>query len=214
MSVGTGMTRQEQQQSIIWLAAQVPSGDICIQPLDPSFTPTGIVNMVKNHDFFQIYNPEPECYDKYIRPGITMLCEWMGPANQAFPDKKPEDKLAQYLRSMVAILYGERGMALQAQDQERLRAMTTQASIMDFYENFRVCIAMAAVNLRKERNYPLAVDFYNRALDVKEDDHLLFNLARTYYEMKNVTAAKTCLQKALEINPDLSVARQFLDFLG
>ena len=214
MTVGTGVTKQEQQQSILWLAAQIPSGDICVQPLDPSNVPTGIVNIIKCHVFFQTHNPEPECYDKYIRPGLLKLAEWMGPTDMPLPEKKPEDELVLFLRSMVAILYGERGMALQTYDQPRFRALVDQAHSMDFYENFRVCISMAAVIQRKERNYPLAIDFYKRALEVKEDDHLLFNLARTYYEMKNITAAKSCLERSLVINPELAVAKQFLDFLG
>jgi tetratricopeptide (TPR) repeat protein len=102
---------------------------------------------------------------------------------------------------------------MQEGDPDKLRLLVHQAVDMHFFDHFQISISCAAVRQRKERNYPLAIDFYSRALKVKEDDHLLFNIARTYYEMKNIDAAKECLKKALELNPELALAQQFLDFL-
>jgi tetratricopeptide (TPR) repeat protein len=213
-ALGIGNTQREQRQSIMWLAAQLPSGDICVQPLDAANAPTGIVTIVKSSDFFQGYIPEPECYDQYIRPGLRGLIEWMGPEGTPLPQEQPKSPLNLFLKGFSAILHGERGMAMQPGEHDTFRRLVTQANEMHFLENFRVGISSAAVTQRKEKNYPLAINFYSRALEVKEDDHLLFNAARTYYEMKNIAAAKECLQKALAINPELDVAKRFLDFIG
>jgi tetratricopeptide (TPR) repeat protein len=212
-TLGTGKTKQEQQQSIMWLAAQMPSGDICVQPLDAANAPTGIVAIVKSSDFFQSYIPEPECYDRYIRSGLRGLLDWMGPSGNPLPREQPEKPLDLFLRGFLAILHGERGMAVRPEDHDKLRQIIAQAKDMHFYDQFRVGISSAAVTQRKEKNYPLAINFYCKALEVKEDDHLLFNTARTYYEMKNIDAAKECLRKALAINPGLDVAKRFLDFI-
>lgn len=198
----------------MWLAAQNSSGDICVQPLDAAHSPTGIVATVKDADFFQNYIPEPECYEQDMRPGIRALLEWLGPEGTPFPKEKPDNLLGVYLRGFLSILHGERGMAMREGDEERLRALLLQAKDMHFFEHFRVGISVAAVNQRKKKNYPLAIDFYTRALDVKEDDHLLFNTARTYYEMKDIEATRKCLEKALALNPELLVAKQFLDFIN
>ena len=211
--LGTGSTTHERDQSIIWLASQLPTSDICIQPLDPAMLPTGIVSTISSADFFQHYHPEPECYDSSLRPGAKKLSEWMGAVGTPMPKQKPDRETGLFLRSFLAILHGASGIAAREGDPDKLRTLAQQASVMRFFDHFQICIASAAVRQRKERNYPLAIDFYSRALQVKEDDHLLFNTARTYYEMKNIEAAKDCLARALMLNPELTVARQFLDFI-
>jgi tetratricopeptide (TPR) repeat protein len=130
------------------------------------------------------------------------------------PQEKPDNEIGRFLRSFLSILHGESGMAMREGDPDQLRLLVQQAVDMHFYDHFQISIAHAAVRQRKERNYPLAIDFYSRALAVKEDDHILFNIARTYYEMENIEAAKECLTKALALNPNLAVARQFLDFIA
>ena len=211
--IGTGRTTHEQNQTIMWLASQLPTSDICIQPLDPSSLPTGIIATINSADFFQHYRPEPDCYDSCLRPGAKKLSEWMGSIGTPMPQEKPDRETGLFLRSFLAILHGASGMAMQNGDPDKLRALAQQAALMHFFDHFQISIASAAVRQRKERNYSLAIDFYSRALQIKEDDHLLFNAARTYYEMKNVEAAKDCLARALAINPELTVARQFLDFI-
>jgi tetratricopeptide (TPR) repeat protein len=212
--VGTGTTRQEQQQTIMWLAAQLPTMDICVQPLDAANIPTGVVSTIANSEFFQHYIPESECYDKQIRPGVQKLAAWLGAVGTPMPQEKPDQEIGRFLRSFLAILHGEAGMAMQAGESDEFRLLVQQAADMRFFDHFQISISSAAVRQRKERNYPLAIDFYSRALQIREDDHLLFNTARTYYEMKNIEAAKECLAKALALNPDLTVARQFLEFIS
>ena len=212
--VGTGTTKQEHQQTIMWLAAQLPTMDICVQPLDASNLPTGVVSTISNAEFFQHYIPESDCYDTHIRPGAQKLAAWLGTIGTPMPQEKPDQELGRFLRSFLAILHGEAGMAMREEDPDELRLLVQQAVDMPFFDHFQIGISYAAVRQRKERNYPLAIDFYSRALQIKEDDHLLFNIARTYYEMKNIEAAKECLAKALALNPELAVARQFLQFIA
>jgi len=212
--LGAGGTKQERQQSITWLAAQLPTADICVQPLNPDNLPTGIVSTIPNHDFFQAYIPEPDCYEQYIRPGVKKLSDWIGATGTPMPQAPPDKENGLFLRSFLSILHGEAGMAMRANDPDDLRNLVSQALAMHFYDHFQIGIATAAIRQRKERNYPLAIDFYSRALAVKENAHLLFNIARTHYEMKNIEAAQECLTRALELNPELAVARQFLDFIA
>ena len=214
VQVGTGTTTHDQEQTIMWLAAQLPTTDICIQPLDPSDLPTGIVSTISNADFFQHYVPESGCYDKHIRPGAKKLAEWLGVAGAPMPQEKPDNETGRFLRGFLSILHGEAGKAMRDGDPDALRILVQQAADMHFFDHFQISISSAAVRQRKERNYPLAIDFYSRALEIRADDHLLFNLARTHYEMKNIEAAKNCLAKALALNPELAVARQFLEFIS
>ena len=212
--VGMGSTKQERQQTIMWLAAQLPTADICVQPLDPANIPTGIVSTITSADFFQAYIPEPDCYEQYVRPGVGKLSDWIGEIGTPMPQGSPDKVTGIFLRSFRSILHGEAGMAMREGDLDKLRMLISQAFGMHFFEHFQIGIAAAAIRQRKERNYPLAIDFYSRALEVKEDAHLLFNIARTHYEMKNIEIAKECLTRALVLSPGLTVARQFLDFIA
>ena len=213
VQLGTGGTTHSQRQAIMWLAAQLPSSDISIQPLDASSLPTGIVATICSADFFQNYLPESDCYDRCLRPGIKKMFEWLGAVGTSMPQDNPDKETGLFLRGFLAILHGASGMAVRKDDPDTLRTLTHQSVEMHFFDQFQIGIAAAAIRQRKERNYSLAVDFYLRALQVKEDDHLLFNIARTYYEMKNIDAAKDSLTRALTINPEFTAAQQFIDFL-
>jgi hypothetical protein len=68
--------------------------------------------------------------------------------------------------------------------------------------------------LRRRKLYKLALASHMRALGfAPADEHILFNVARSEYELGKVDAAKNYLVKALEVNPAFSAAGTFLAFL-
>ena len=68
--------------------------------------------------------------------------------------------------------------------------------------------------LRRDKQYELALLCHMRANDVAPDDErVLFNIARTEYELGNVDKSREYLQRALDLAPRFAVARHFLSFL-
>ena len=68
--------------------------------------------------------------------------------------------------------------------------------------------------LRRDKQYELALLCHMRAHDVAPDDErVLFNIARTEYELGNVDKSREYLQQSLELAPGFTVARHFLSFL-
>lgn len=68
--------------------------------------------------------------------------------------------------------------------------------------------------LRREKQYELALLCHSRALELSPDDErVLFNIARTEFEMGKINEAREHLYGILEKNPEFSVARDFLRFL-
>jgi tetratricopeptide (TPR) repeat protein len=58
------------------------------------------------------------------------------------------------------------------------------------------------------------VSYYSKALEIDGyNDHIMFNLARVYFEMGQLDEARNQLFRALEINPELEMARRFLRYL-
>lgn len=69
--------------------------------------------------------------------------------------------------------------------------------------------------LRRKRLQTLALASHMRALGfAPRDEHVLFNVARSAYELGKTDAAKLYLNRALEAAPDFEAAKRFLSFLG
>ena len=68
--------------------------------------------------------------------------------------------------------------------------------------------------LRRRRLYKLALASHIRALGFSpKDEHVLFNVARSEYELGKVEEARVYLVKALDAAPDFDAAKRFLAFL-
>jgi len=64
-----------------------------------------------------------------------------------------------------------------------------------------------AIQLRKIHQNDLALTFAIRCTDLSPDDsHTFFNVGRLYYELREYKSAASYLEKALELEPDLSPA--------
>lgn len=71
------------------------------------------------------------------------------------------------------------------------------------------------LNLRRLGITSLALFAHRRALALSpEDERVHFNLARVYHDLKKYDIAREHLEKALEIAPGFTTARQFLSFLN
>ena len=68
--------------------------------------------------------------------------------------------------------------------------------------------------LRRKHKSRLALKSHMRALELApNDEHILFNVARTEYELGNLVDAKKYLNKALSVAPEFAVAKNFQSFL-
>ena len=70
------------------------------------------------------------------------------------------------------------------------------------------------INMRKNKMYEQALQYYLRAEGlVANDEHLFHNIARCYYEKGDVDGCKKYLLKSLQVNPNLKESIQFWAFL-
>ena len=68
--------------------------------------------------------------------------------------------------------------------------------------------------LRRQHMQKLALECHLRALKLApSDEHVLFNVARSKYELGDIDSARKCLIRALATAPDFAAARNFLSFL-
>ncbi|WMW65119.1 tetratricopeptide repeat protein [Nitratidesulfovibrio liaohensis] len=202
-------------------AGQTAGGRYILQPLTDVHLPSGLVKELPEADFIEHFLPDAECYEKFIRPAAEALAVYIDelPTDVPFsveqfsPLALPFDQL-RVLDGLLAVLRGRPGLVPRAHDVPDLRAMLEGMRRLRMAPEFQNRVAGVAIGLRRRGDYAAAEYYYERALAVSgQEDRILFNLARVYYETGRPEKAADCLRRALEANPGLAVAEQFLRFV-
>ena len=72
----------------------------------------------------------------------------------------------------------------------------------------------AGMHKRADKAFDEAIDAYKKALIVSpEDEHLLYNMGRAYFEAGHPGKAQECLAQAIAINPDFKEGELFYNYL-
>ena len=115
----------------------------------------------------------------------------------------------------MAFIHGKIDKPVCAEDIESMQAMLLEMADIDHLMlEYQRTVTSAAIVLRKEREYSKAIAYYRKALAVNgQNDHILFNLARVYFETGMLNEARMSLREALDLNPGFEMARRFLRYL-
>lgn len=213
--VGTGTTSKTQENVIHWLVARTPGGDVLTQPLNSQYLPSGFVQNVPEELFLSVYELEIALYDEHLRSIVISLRDKLnGKASLSEMDAfSPQEE--QMLYALLAFIRGRSVKTVEDSDLLPLRTMLEGMRLSrDLIFEYQKALTGAAINLRKLRQFDKAVTYYTRALQVEgQNDHVLFNLARVYFEMGRNDDARLTLRKALDINPHMEMAQRFLRYL-
>jgi tetratricopeptide (TPR) repeat protein len=215
-------------------------GRLTGQPLCACGMPSGYLHPVDEDDLLENYRPElgaplkriqtvaagilrkmaaesarAGAVDKLYRHGAAVI--EVAPCPQEWLDN--DEQLL--VSGMLAVMRHELLPAVPAVacDTAVLRHQGLHAALCSLVDSGQLlsghlrCAAACAIACRKRGNHARAIEIYRQALALREDDHILFNLARALFESDSVQEAKHCLERALEINPRLEMAGRFLSFL-
>ena len=98
------------------------------------------------------------------------------------------------------------------QDEEMARLLTLGSN---FGWRQKFMFTEFGLALRRKQKFTLALDSHLRALELApNDEHILFNVARAEYELRNTDKAQHYLDKALSVAPDFTIAKNFKSFLS
>ncbi|BCS90195.1 tetratricopeptide repeat protein [Pseudodesulfovibrio sediminis] len=220
--VGTGTTQRKTIQKTYWDAEELDNGQISIQPLNKNYVPSGPKRNIERDDFLTKFNPEPEFYVSTVFPAIKEMDGAIvrgekhrerGAAYSAeFEYQQAMDIDEENVRANfgLGLTYLDRGDQVKANDIfERLVDLEAAFDVehKHLFNDF-------GINMRKNKMYDQALQYYLRAEGlVQNDEHLFHNIARCYYEKGNVEGCKEYLIKSLEVNPKLEASLQFWEFL-
>jgi tetratricopeptide (TPR) repeat protein len=109
------------------------------------------------------------------------------------------------------MMYLEQGMSDKA-DAVFDRILAMDAS---FTPEHKHLLNGLGIDLRKSKQLDKAIAFYQKAddLSVEPDEHVLFNMARAYYEKGDMRRTTDLLNRSLKLNPQLKVSQLFLNYL-
>lgn len=220
--VGTGTTQRRTIQKTYWNGEELEDGQISVQPLNRNYIPSGPKRTISRDEFLTKYNPEPEFYVSTVYPAIKELDGAIvrgekhrerGAAYSAeFEYKQATAIDEENVRANfgLGLTYLDRGDQVKANDIfERL--VDLEAA---FEEEHKHLFNDFGINMRKNKMYDQALQYYLRAEDLVEDDeHLFHNIARCYYEKGDIEGCKKYLLKSLNTNPNLKASVQFWEFL-
>lgn len=226
-TVGTGTTQRKSIQKSYWFAEEIEPDEegnriVVVQPLNNNNVPSGPKEELQLGDFLSRFSPELEYYQQEVFPKMKEMNSTLKRAEEhreqgALYSAQFEFEAAlefdvQNVRANfgLGLTYMARGENEKAGDIFE-RVVTLDAA---FTEEHKHLFNEFGINLRKSQLLDQAVEYYSRALEItKDDENLYYNIARAYFERGEKDLCRENLQKALELNPTMEVANQFLEYL-
>ncbi|MFV0423497.1 hypothetical protein [Oleidesulfovibrio sp.] len=213
-------------------------GTMAGQPLTAGGMPSGFVHDLEPEELAEAYRPEiGEVFERLKRVASSLQSKMYirdkGDSQSVRPAETLSDAEWQLACGLLAVI-GKKTSCVEEETEEdaevsaaaffrtgeilsdeRLHALLTALccgeSLVNEYLKF---ITRQAISCRKKRQYERAVGYHHKVLALREDDHVLFNLARVYFETEQLCEARNYLERALVLNPQLDMAAKFLEFLG
>lgn len=220
--VGTGTTTRKTIQKTYWFVDELEENELEIQPLNKNYIPSGPKRKIPMEDLLAKFSPEPEFYISTVFPKLQELSRTIQKGEQhrdkgeifsaelEFNQALKVDEENVRANFGLGLTYLDRGEAHKANDIfERLVRLDAafQGEHKHLFNDF-------GINLRKNKMFDQALDYYRKAESLADsDENLYYNMARAYFEKENPQECLECLRKALQLNPGLNEARLFVKFL-
>lgn len=220
--VGTGTTTRKTVQKSFWFLEQQADGKIECQPVNANYVPSGAKRTITMEELISKFAPEPEFYVNSVYPKMQEQQRTIDAADGH--RDKGETFSAEYEYSValkvdednvranfgIGLTYLQRGEKDKAENIfERLVKLDAA-----FENEHKHLFNDFGINLRKNRMISQAVIYYERALELsQQDENLHINMARALLEAQNLSGCVTHLLTALELAPDNDNARKFLQWL-
>jgi len=220
-NVGTGTTRSAHQNLTYWFVRQISEENFDVQPLNIYHVPSGMREFVKSDTFLAEYTPEPGYYQTNTVPALRSLYEKVSKGEEFLQNGELDSAEKEFVKALmidennVEANYGLGEVYTEKQEFEKLiKVLKVLMGLEDAFSlEHRERLNSFGVRLRKNGHFDQAISFLEKALEInKSDDHILFNLARVYFDMKDIPNCKVRLSQALELNPDFAEASKFLKY--
>jgi tetratricopeptide (TPR) repeat protein len=195
------------------LTAKDTGGEYRTLQMDEQGEFFGDVQIMLEDDVLEGYLPDFSFFKQHLGESYKALSRLLLYNAGDFPEG-----LNKLLNALLSLAHGTKltpgDHTVSSGDLELVRQMLRDIDPKNPGFEFVYALANAAIQHRKNKNYDQAIYYYMKAIDIGgEDPNILFNLARVYQEIGTVDRAKETLKRALQLDPTMKMARQFLNFL-
>ncbi len=221
--VGFGSTKRKVSQNIFVFVEEQPDGTLNVRELNKHFIPIGKPRVISRDSLLTEYLPEPEVYISKVVPAMREVeeCVDKGDEHRARGEHiSAEFEYKNALRLDEEHIRGTFGLGLSylaRGEKENADIVFRRVVALDgaFEEQHKHLFNEFGIRLRRNGMFAQALKFYKRAarLARHDDEHLFYNIARTFYAKGQGKQARRLLEKALGVNADFERAKRFLDIL-
>ncbi|RQD62537.1 tetratricopeptide repeat protein [Desulfonatronovibrio magnus] len=222
VKVGTGTTQKKTIQKTYWFVKELEDDQVEIQPLNINYVPSGPKSIISKDDLLEKFSPEPEYYTYTVYPKMRELNKTIARADRHRQKGESFSAEFEYNNALkvdeeniranfgLGLTYLERG------DKDKANNIFERLVKLDaaFEKEHKHLFNDFGINLRKQEMYAQALEYYQRALQlVENDENLHYNVARAYFAFKKYPKTLEHLKKALQLNPDFQEAIKFVKYL-
>ena len=220
--VGTGTTQRKIVQKNYWMARELDDGQIELQILNKNYVPSGPKSFISKEELLESYSPEPEFYTHTVYPKMRELQKTVARGDRHRKQGEPFSAEFEYSNALnvdeeniranfgLGLTYLDRGEREKADDIFQ-RLVKLDAA---FETEHKHLFNDFGISLRKNEMLDQCLKYYNRALELtQEDEHLYYNIARVYLQKGDMKSAASYLSKALKLNPDFEEGQKFWNYL-
>ncbi|WP_428560032.1 MAG: tetratricopeptide repeat protein [Solidesulfovibrio sp. DCME] len=212
IKVGFGVTKRAALSETFWFVKELESGRFQVQSLDMNFKPQGTPIEISRDKLFEDYHLEPDLSYRLLSQPLLVGDHYRVTAKYANAEKEylkikgiDEDNIrANFGLGLVYLAMNKADKAVYIFDRLVGLEETFEPRHKHLFNEF-------GINLRKKGLFDEALKYYFRARELsQDDDHLLLNIARVYFEQNRLTEAEAAAREALALNPDLAEAKRLL----
>lgn len=221
VSVGSGTTKTAHQKLTYWFVRQIGDDTFDIQPLNIYHVPSGMREFIKGDVFLAEYTPEPNYYNVNTVPALRSLYEKITKGEEHLSEGNLDAAEMEFLKALmiddlnIEANYGLGAVYTEKNDFDKLarilKVLMGQGGT--FSHEHKERLNAFGVRLRRNGHLEQAAAFLEKAHEATpDDDHIMFNLARVYFDRKELEKCRTTLTRALQVNPAFIEARKFLNY--
>jgi tetratricopeptide (TPR) repeat protein len=221
-TVGLGIAKRRLKTEVLYFAEEVETDRISLRRLNQESIPAGEARFLSKEELMADFLPEPLVYMNRTAPALEKLEKTVDRGDRYRKKNElhsAEMEYKQALRIDVDHIRATFGLGLTYLD----KGNTTKAGIV-----FKKLIKMDAtyqpkhkhlfnefgIKLRKGGLLDKALEYYSKGYNMcRDDENLLYNMARVLFHRGDKGKARHYLNKALELRRDFPEANEFIEFL-
>lgn len=221
IDMGTGGSSGKHSGLTYWYARRIADQEYELQPLNGQHVPSGVKTKLAQIEFLSKYTPEPEYYRVNTLPVLNSLYKKIQKGEEYFKLGMLDETEREFVKALmiddlsVPANFGLGSVYSEKKEYHKLKGVLDLLLNLDetFVEEQQARFNEFGMNLRKNGFLDESIRYYSKALEINgNDDHQHFNLARVYYDKKELDKCVAHLKQALEINPGLVEAQKFLAY--